>query len=86
MMERSGFVTSIAYDEKCRVFGITTTDGLIHFYSKSRIRIEHQKSYNVNPKPKKEDEQKSKDANKKTKSAKKMPDEPKFKQTNIFFM
>lgn len=40
IMKKSGFVTSIAYDDKNKVYGISTTDGQLHFYTKSKIRIE----------------------------------------------
>lgn len=39
-MVKSGFVTCIAYDEKSKIFGVTTTDGQLSFYTKSKIRIE----------------------------------------------
>lgn len=43
-LKRQGFITSIAYDDKNRIFAIATTDCQVHFYSKTKIRIEHQKS------------------------------------------
>ena len=46
-LKKNGFVTAIAYDEKNKMFGITTTDGQLHFYTKSKIRIEHQKSHDA---------------------------------------
>jgi len=31
-MKKEGYITSIAYDDKNKIFGITCTDGYIHFY------------------------------------------------------
>lgn len=43
-LKKQGFVTAVAYDEKGKVFGCATTDAQIHFYAKTKFKIEHLKS------------------------------------------
>ena len=35
-MKKNGFITSVAYDEKNRIFAATTTDNGMHFYIKKK--------------------------------------------------
>ena len=39
-LKKPGFVTSIAYDEKNKLFGVTATDNFIYIYAKTKVRIE----------------------------------------------
>jgi hypothetical protein len=39
-LKKPGFITSIAYDEKNKLFGVTATDNFIYIYAKTKIRIE----------------------------------------------
>ena len=43
-MKKDGFVTGVAYDEKNKIYGVSSTDGYLHFYQKGKIRIEFLKS------------------------------------------
>ena len=42
--QKKAFVTSVAYDEKNKIFGICTTDSSVHFYIKTKVGIEYLKS------------------------------------------
>ena len=43
-LKKKGFITSVTYDEKNRIFATTTTDCCLHFYIKKKQKIEHLKT------------------------------------------
>jgi WD40 repeat protein len=53
---KPAFVNSVAYDERNKMFGVCTTDGQLHFYTKGKMQIEYRSSIRTieshrNPKP-----------------------------------
>lgn len=43
-MKSEGYVTCLAYDEKNKIFGLSSTDKYLHFYQKTKMKIEYLKS------------------------------------------
>ena len=43
-LKSPGFITSITYDEKNKIYGASSTDGYLHFYQMGKLRLEFLKS------------------------------------------
>ena len=43
-LKKPGFVTSIAYDDKNMIYAVASSDGCLHFYQKTKIRIDFLKT------------------------------------------
>lgn len=41
---KPAFINAVAYDERAKMFGLSTTDGQIHFYGRTKMQVEYLKS------------------------------------------